>query len=135
MKPGVRTKAFGLVVLFGLMAVGALLPRSAEASGPRITAEFALSTTELETMTQFLPQGIRAGRCLAAHAWEYGFSRSYPQGYESITGYRYESWHYRYITKPGVLLQRKYFADIQQYLLEFLNQNRSVLEAKRLKKR
>jgi zinc D-Ala-D-Ala carboxypeptidase len=76
----------------------------------------------------------RAGRWLVAHAWEYGFSLSYPEGYEGITGYRYESWHYRFITKPGALLQRKYFGDIQQYLLEFLDSNMTVLEAKRLKK-
>jgi zinc D-Ala-D-Ala carboxypeptidase len=76
----------------------------------------------------------RAGRWLVAHAWEYGFSLSYPQGYEGITGYRYESWHYRFITKAGVLLQRRYFGDIQQYLLEFLDVNRAVLEAKRMKK-
>jgi len=274
MKPGVRTKLFGLAVLIGILASGALAPQSAEASGSRITSEFALSTSELKGMTQPLPQGIRAGimasprnfldlvakvldepaiffslvdkshalapdyepddlvnlkdysltvlwgdllvrkaimpaaldmanaakadgatlvfssgyrsfeyqksvyarevktygqemadresarpgasqhqlgtaidfgsitdtfaqtragKWLAAHAWEYGFSLSYPQGYESITGYRYESWHYRYITKPGVLLQRKYFGDIQQYMLAFLNENSAVLEAKRLK--
>ena len=73
----------------------------------------------------------KAGRWLFAHAEEYGFSLSYPERYEGITGYRYESWHYRYITKPGALLQRKYFGDIQQYLLEFLDRNRAVLEAKR----
>ena len=71
----------------------------------------------------------RAGKWLFAHAGEYGFSLSYPQGYEGITGYRYESWHYRYVTKAGVLLQRKYFGDIQQYLMEFLDQNRPSLEA------
>ena len=76
----------------------------------------------------------RAGKWLVAHAWEYGFSLSYPKGYEGITGYRYESWHYRFITKPGVLLQRRYFGDVQQYLLEFFGENRGVLEAKRLKR-
>jgi zinc D-Ala-D-Ala carboxypeptidase len=75
----------------------------------------------------------RAGKWLFAHAAEYGFSLSYPQGYEEITGYRYESWHYRYITKAGVLLQKRFFGDIQQYLLEFLNQNRAELEARRQK--
>jgi D-alanyl-D-alanine carboxypeptidase len=73
----------------------------------------------------------RAGRWLAEHAWEHGFSLSYPQGYEAVTGYRYESWHYRYVTKLGTLLQRKYFGDIQQYMLEFLNENRAALESKR----
>lgn len=75
----------------------------------------------------------RAGRWLFAHAGEYGFSLSYPKGYEEVTGYRYESWHYRYVTKPGVLLQRKYFGDIQQYMMEFLYRNRAALESKRLK--
>ncbi len=73
----------------------------------------------------------RAGRWMAAHAWEYGFSLSFPKGYEEITGYRHESWHYRFITKPAVLLQRSYFDDVQQYMLEFLNANRVALEAAR----
>lgn len=38
---------------------------------------------------------------LATNAWKYGFVISYPQGYESITGYSYESWHYRYIGKTN----------------------------------
>jgi D-alanyl-D-alanine carboxypeptidase len=74
----------------------------------------------------------RAGKWMAAHAWEYGFSLSYPLGYEDATGYRYESWHYRYITRAGTLMQREFFDDVQQYLVEFLHQNRTVLETKRL---
>jgi LAS superfamily LD-carboxypeptidase LdcB len=38
-----------------------------------------------------------AGRWLAEHAWEYGFALAYPLGAESITGYSYEPWHFRYI--------------------------------------
>jgi D-alanyl-D-alanine carboxypeptidase len=71
----------------------------------------------------------RQGRWLAAHAWEYGFSLSYPDGYEAVTGYRHESWHYRYITKPAARLQREFFGDVQQYMLVFLNDNRAALEA------
>jgi len=74
----------------------------------------------------------RAGKWMTAHAWEYGFSLSYPFGYEEVTGYRYESWHYRYITWAGTLMQREFFDDVQQYLVEFLHQNRAALEAKRL---
>jgi D-alanyl-D-alanine carboxypeptidase len=74
----------------------------------------------------------RAGKWLAAHAWEYGFSLSYPRGYEELTGYRYESWHYRYITKSGTLIQREFFDDVQQYLVEFLNANRAALQSRRL---
>jgi zinc D-Ala-D-Ala carboxypeptidase len=75
----------------------------------------------------------RAGKWLFAHAGEYGFSLSYPLGYEELTGYRYESWHYRYITKAGVLLQKRFFADIQQYVMEFLDRNRTILEERRQK--
>lgn len=34
---------------------------------------------------------------LANHCWEYGFIIRYPQGKESITGYKYEPWHVRYL--------------------------------------
>jgi D-alanyl-D-alanine carboxypeptidase len=73
----------------------------------------------------------RAGKWLAAHAWEYGFSLSYPRGYEELTGYRYESWHYRYMTRSGTLIQREFFGDVQQYLVEFLNENRATLQSRR----
>jgi D-alanyl-D-alanine carboxypeptidase len=74
----------------------------------------------------------KAGRWLAVHAGEYGFSLSYPQGLEDVTGYRYESWHYRYITGPAARLQKEFFDGIQQSLLQFLHDNRTVLEAKRV---
>jgi len=73
------------------------------------------------------------GRWVAAHAWQYGFSLSYPAGYEALTGYRHESWHYRYITRPGALMQRRYFRDIQQYFLQFLHDNRDRLVRARLR--
>ncbi len=78
--------------------------------------------------------GTKQGRWLQAHAWEYGFSLSYPDGYEAVTGYRHESWHYRYVTKAGALLQREFFGDIQQYMLQFLHDNRARLEAALVKK-
>lgn len=31
------------------------------------------------------------------HAHEYGFILRYPKGKEEVTGYKYESWHYRYV--------------------------------------
>jgi zinc D-Ala-D-Ala carboxypeptidase len=74
----------------------------------------------------------KAGRWLASHAWEYGFSLSYPQGYEELTGYRWESWHYRFITRPAARMQKEYFDDVQQLLLVFLHDSRAALEAKRL---
>ena len=34
---------------------------------------------------------------LSAHAAEYGFVLRYPEGKESLTGWSYEPWHYRYV--------------------------------------
>ena len=62
----------------------------------------------------------KPGKWLAAHAAEYGFSLSFPEGYEPVTGYRWECWHYRYIGKPAVTLQQKWFHDVQQYMMEFV---------------
>ena len=34
---------------------------------------------------------------IAANCWKYGFILRYPQGKQNITGYKYESWHVRYL--------------------------------------
>jgi len=57
---------------------------------------------------------------LRENAGRYGFSLSFPKGYEEITGYSWECWHFRYVTPAGVTLQKKYFNDIQHYMLKFL---------------
>ncbi len=67
------------------------------------------------------------GKWLLENAWKYGFSLSYPDGYENITGYRYECWHFRYITPEGAKLQKNFFGDIQHYMITFLNDNRVEL--------
>ncbi|RUL53650.1 MULTISPECIES: D-alanyl-D-alanine carboxypeptidase family protein [Lysinibacillus] len=38
-----------------------------------------------------------AGKWLADNAHKYGFILRYPKGKEAITGYMYESWHFRYL--------------------------------------
>lgn len=58
---------------------------------------------------------------LTAHAQEYGWSLSFPDGYENETGYKWECWHFRYIGIPACRYQKKYFGDIQQFMLEFLD--------------
>ena len=63
----------------------------------------------------------KPGKWLTAHAAEYGFSLSFPEGYEPVTGYRWECWHYRYLGKPAVDFQKKWFRDVQQYMMEFIN--------------
>ena len=70
-----------------------------------------------------------AGRWLIRRAWEFGFSLSYPNGYEELTGYRHEVWHYRYIGRTASRLEQEFFGSVQQYMLEFLHANRSGLQA------
>lgn len=62
-----------------------------------------------------------AGKWLAREAWRFGFSLSYPEGAEEITGYSYEPWHFRYIGTAGTFLERTYFGGLQQWMLEFLD--------------
>ena len=67
----------------------------------------------------------RAGKWLASHAGEYGWSLSFPQGMEAVTGYRWECWHYRFIGIEAVALQNTWFGGSQQYMLEFIDAWRS----------
>ena len=62
------------------------------------------------------PEGI----WLLTNASRFGWSLSYPEGYEDVTGYRWESWHYRYVGKGLAAFIDKYFDGIQQYALRFL---------------
>jgi D-alanyl-D-alanine carboxypeptidase len=38
-----------------------------------------------------------AGKWLADNAPKYGFILRYPKGYETVTGYMYEPWHFRFV--------------------------------------
>lgn len=38
-----------------------------------------------------------AGKWIASNAHHFGFIMRYPEGRESVTGYMYESWHFRYV--------------------------------------
>jgi D-alanyl-D-alanine carboxypeptidase len=62
----------------------------------------------------------RAGRWIAANASRFGWSVSFPQGYEAVTGYRWESWHYRYVGRDLTAFIDAYFGGIQQYALQFI---------------
>ena len=74
----------------------------------RVAARAGHSQHQLGTAVDFssgeIADGIggtfsstQASIWLANNAWKYGFVISYPSGYDSVTGYNYESWHYRYI--------------------------------------
>ena len=64
----------------------------------------------------------KEGRWLSANASRFGWSLSYPEGYEEITGYRWESWHYRYVGIELAEFINNYFDGIQQYALKFIHE-------------
>ncbi|MDL2228664.1 M15 family metallopeptidase [Treponema sp. OttesenSCG-928-L16] len=64
----------------------------------------------------------KAGRWMALNAGRFGWSLSFPQGYEAVTGYRWESWHYRYAGRDLVHFIDTYFGGIQQYALQFIHE-------------
>jgi D-alanyl-D-alanine carboxypeptidase len=65
----------------------------------------------------------KASRWLSANARRFGFSLSYPQGMTAATGYRWESWHYRYLGRAAAEMEGEFFGGVQQYLLLFLEKN------------
>ena len=68
----------------------------------------------------------KQGRWLAENAGDYGWSLSFPDGYEDVTGYRWECWHFRYVGVAAVEFQRKWFSDVQQFMLEFIHAWKTV---------
>ncbi len=63
----------------------------------------------------------KMGKWVYEHAAEHGWSLSFPQGYEDVTGYMWECWHFRYIGVTACQFQKKWFGDIQQFMLEFID--------------
>lgn len=97
-----------------------------EAAASRVSAKPGHSQHQLGTAFDFGSVTnefavTRAGKWLTQHAREYGFSLSYPEGLEELTGYSWESWHYRYIGVSAALFEQKYFFGIQQLMLVFLH--------------
>ncbi|MDR0319999.1 MAG: M15 family metallopeptidase [Treponema sp.] len=66
------------------------------------------------------------GRWLSANASRFGWSLSYPNGYERITGYRWECWHYRYVGREIADFIDSYFNGIQHYALKFLHEYKKL---------
>lgn len=63
----------------------------------------------------------KMGKWVYDHAADFGWSLSFPQSYEDVTGYMWECWHFRYIGKEACRFQKKWFGNIQQFMLEFLD--------------
>jgi D-alanyl-D-alanine carboxypeptidase len=63
-----------------------------------------------------------AGRWVENNAAGFGWSLSFPNGYEDTTGYDWESWHYRYVGPELAAFINTYFDGIQQYALQFIHE-------------
>lgn len=59
------------------------------------------------------------GKWLANNAYKYGFVLAYPAGYEQITGYTYEPWHFRYIGVSNAQKWRNSGLILEEYLQKF----------------
>ncbi len=57
-----------------------------------------------------------AGRWIAENAHKYGFIMRYPDGKEPITGYMYESWHFRYVGQEIATEIYKDKSTLEEYL-------------------
>jgi len=60
-------------------------------------------------------------RWLLKNSGRFGWSASFPDGYENVTGYRWESWHYRFVGRDLAAFIENYFDGIQQYALQFIH--------------
>lgn len=65
-----------------------------------------------------------AGKWMKKNAHHYGFSLSFPKGDRELTGYIWESWHFRYVGPVIIELQRSFFDDSQQRTLLFLHEHK-----------
>jgi len=63
-----------------------------------------------------------AGIWMDANAGRFGWSLSYPDGYEHVTGYSWESWHFRYLGRELAAFKERHFGGIQQFALRFLHE-------------
>ena len=59
------------------------------------------------------------GAWLAMNSWQYGYVLSYPAGKETVTGYAYEPWHFRYIGVTAATQMHNLGLDLETYLQKY----------------
>lgn len=69
--------------------------------------------TEFENTKEF--------QWMMENAYKYGFILRYPKGKESITGYTYEAWHYRYVGREIAWQMRKENLTFDEYYMRYLD--------------
>lgn len=95
-----------------------------QSAADRVSARPGHSQHQLGTVVDFGSIDNRfaespAGLWMAANAGRFGFSLSYPKGAENVTGYDWESWHFRYVGKEAAALESEFFG-LQHWMLVFL---------------
>lgn len=55
------------------------------------------------------------------NAYKYGFIQRFPKGYEDITGFRFESWHYRYVGEEIAKYIYEHKITFDEYYIMFLD--------------
>ena len=56
------------------------------------------------------------GKWIREHCWEYGFILRYDEGWENVTGYKYEPWHVRYVGKETAQKLHENTMPLEEYL-------------------
>ena len=103
-----------------------LVRQLGQAAADQVSARPGHSQHQLGLVVDFSPiedsfADTPASRWLVQNASRFGWSLSYPNGYEHITGYVWESWHYRYVGQDLAAFIADYFDGIQQYALQFIH--------------
>ena len=60
------------------------------------------------------------------NSYKYGFILRYPKNKENITGYKYESWHYRYIGKKAAKYIHKHNITYDEYFVMFIENKKGT---------
>ncbi len=58
---------------------------------------------------------------LKENAYKYGFIERYPKGKENITGYAYESWHWRYVGVEVATIIKNEDITFEEYAVKYMN--------------
>lgn len=64
--------------------------------------------------------GSKEAKWLENNAYKFGFILRYPPGKEEITGYMYESWHYRYVGKPLAKFIHEKGITLEEYYRDYV---------------
>lgn len=79
----------------------------------------AMDVGQVQTGTQLSSSfgKTKGGKWVLEHCWEYGFILRYNEGWEDVTGYKYEPWHVRYVGKENARLIHEADIPLETYLL------------------